>query len=236
MKLTGKNISKQFGDKVLFTNLNFSLSTGEIIALVGRNGSGKSTLINSILGEVAINGEIKINNNNILNYTQKELSTIISYVGSNIDVFGNYSVLDILKFGRYPYSKLKTNDDITFNVIEKLNITSLINLKFNHLSEGQKQIVNIGRALIQNTAFILFDEASTSLDIINEKAFINLLKTLKSEGKGILIVNHHNKELIQSANKILLLSKQKSLFGDPNDILNSDEYKLDFEKSDGFNW
>jgi iron complex transport system ATP-binding protein len=157
---------------------NLDLKSG-LWALIGRNGSGKSTFLNAISGiNSKFEGEITIGTRKQLSISPQDIAKKIAVVFSRSQVFGNHTALDVLYLGRIPFqgvfSKLSDYDnDKVKEVVELLRIESLIEKQFSVLSDGEKQLVMIGRALVQDTEIILLDEPTAFLDVVNRKKLFN---------------------------------------------------------------
>lgn len=183
-----------------------------IIALVGRNGSGKSTFIRTLLGmHQEYSGKIFFNDELIKDIPKKQLAKSIAIVFSQSSVFGDVSVRDILSMGRLPYlnnfAALKEEDHkIIQRVAEQLALISLFDKSLNQLSDGQRQMVMIGRALVQNTPILLLDEPGAFLDVVNKHKVMNVLKKIATaEEKLILFSTHTFTFLDKVCERVLLI-------------------------------
>lgn len=209
-----KNISLTAGDKLLFNLQELELKPG-LVALVGRNGSGKSSFIKSILNEFeGVEGEITLNDAPLTAFSRNELATEISVVYSKVELFGDYEVKDILDLGRIPYqNRLAKNsaedEKIVHEVSDELGITSFLNRRFNTLSDGEKQLIMIARAFVQDTKVILMDEPTAFLDLVNRNLLIQQLseKAIQS-GKLILFSTHDIDLLDKYCHEVLFISEK----------------------------
>lgn len=215
--LAGKNISLKAGDKLLFTDSSFELSKG-LFALLGRNGTGKSTLLSAILNEHPFEGEITILGTHNHQLNNKEKARRISIVKSRPLIYGEYSVYDILMLGRLPYQNLlafpsEEDKKCVHQVAEDLGISEFIHQAYNSLSDGEKQLVMVGRALVQDTPIILLDEPAAFLDLVNRVELVRLLKKMaNNKGKMILFSTHHVEVLTENCDGILIIDQQKLQF------------------------
>ena len=180
------NVSKSFGSKKIFTDLNLKFESGKSYALIGGSGSGKSTLLN-IIGRLE-----KIDSGNVLVDKQdiwkiKERTFFKNTVGY---VFQNYSLIDNKTV--YDNLSLITKDKKTItDVLEKVGLSSdYLHQKIYELSGGQAQRVAIARMLMKPRKIILADEPTGALDGEIGKEIIHLLLNEKAEDKYVIIATH----------------------------------------------
>ncbi|CVT98483.1 ATP-binding cassette domain-containing protein [Streptococcus pneumoniae] len=180
------NVSKSFGSKKIFTDLNLIFESGKSYALIGGSGSGKSTLLN-IIGRLE-----KIDSGNVLVDKQdiwkiKERTFFKNTVGY---VFQNYSLIDNKTV--YDNLSLITKDKKTItDVLEKVGLSSdYLHQKIYELSGGQAQRVAIARMLMKPCKIILADEPTGALDGEIGKEIIRLLLNETAEDKYVIIETH----------------------------------------------
>jgi ABC transporter, ATP-binding protein len=180
------NVSKSFGSKKIFPDLNLKFESGKSYALIGGSGSGKSTLLN-IIGRLE-----KIDSGNVLVDKQdiwkiKERTFFKNTVGY---VFQNYSLIDNKTV--YDNLKLITKDKKTItDVLEKVGLSSdYLHQKIYELSGGQAQRVAIARMLMKPRKIILADEPTGALDGEIGKEIIRLLLNERDEDKYVIIATH----------------------------------------------
>ncbi|HET4637416.1 ATP-binding cassette domain-containing protein [Streptococcus pseudopneumoniae] len=180
------NVSKSFGSKKIFTDLNLIFESGKSYALIGGSGSGKSTLLN-IIGRLE-----KIDSGNVLVDKQdiwkiKERTFFKNTVGY---VFQNYSLIDNKTV--YDNLSLITKDKKTItDVLEKVGLSSdYLHQKIYELSGGQAQRVAIARMLMKPRKIILADEPTGALDGEIGKEIIRLLLNEIAEDKYVIIATH----------------------------------------------
>ena len=180
------NVSKSFGSKKIFTDLNLIFESGKSYALIGGSGSGKSTLLN-IIGrlEKIDSGNVLVNKQDI--WKIKERTFFKNTVGY---VFQNYSLIDNKTV--YDNLSLITKDKKTItDVLEKVGLSSdYLHQKIYELSGGQAQRVAIARMLMKPRKIILADEPTGALDGEIGKEIIRLLLNEKDEDKYVIIATH----------------------------------------------
>ena len=180
------NVSKSFGSKKIFTDLNLIFESGKSYALIGGSGSGKSTLLN-IIGrlEKIDSGNVLVDKQDIWKIKERTFfKNTVGYVFQNYSLIGNKTVYDNLS--------LITKDKKTItDVLEKVGLSSdYLHQKIYELSGGQAQRVAIARMLMKPRKIILADEPTGALDGEIGKEIIRLLLNERDEDKYVIIATH----------------------------------------------
>lgn len=195
--------------KPVLTNFNLSINKGNKIALVGATGSGKTTIVNLLLRFYDINsGEILLDGKNVLSLSKKKIRDSISIVLQDPVLF-NDTILNNVKYGRED----ATNEDV-YNALRLANCMSFIDRLpdgintflsegATNISQGQRQLLTIARAILANPEILILDEATSSVDTRTEKniqsAMVNLMR-----GRTSIIIAHRL-STIQDADLIVVL-------------------------------
>lgn len=206
-----KKIGKKFGDKVVFTNLSYTINDGKMIAIVGPSGCGKSTLLN-ILGllDTDYSGEVLYDGQLLSKASEKKRD---EYIRNNINyLFQNYALIETATVEEnlmlaLEYEKLTKNEKI-----QKINKSlELVGLKdFNKksvftLSGGEQQRVALARIILKRGNIVLADEPTGNLDRNNSNKVMEILKALQKQGRTIIIVTH-DESLAAQCDDIIRLS------------------------------
>ena len=191
-----KNLTLSFGNRRILSNLTLQLPKSGLFSLIGPNGVGKSTLLYCLVGSITnYSGTIYIGGNLKQSYSNLQLAKMMAFVPQEFFPYFELKVQDIVLMGRYPYlGKWKGYTKYDYQKCEaalgQLGISSLKNRWFNSLSGGEKQKVNIARALVQETKIILLDEALSQLDIDKQVEMTAFLKKV-SMSRLIFLVSHN---------------------------------------------
>ena len=161
--LKATSLSIGYDNKTVVSDINVTLSEGDIIALIGPNGAGKSTLFKTFSTHIKpLGGKIELFGKDLMSYTPKERAKMLGIVLTERpdDMF--LKVFDVVAAGRYPYTgmlgKLSEKDEQEIKVsLELVGVNNLIDRVFNTLSDGEKQKVMIAKAIAQNTPIIMLD-------------------------------------------------------------------------------
>lgn len=202
-----KNVSIGY-EASLFEIDNCQLEKGRIYALLGKNGIGKSTLLKTICKEIELlKGDILIHNQSISQIKTTELPEIISFVSSKFPDVNYLNVRDFLALGRFqnlsPFGRIPEKDKNKIReAIEIFEIQHLCEKFTNEISDGEKQIIAIAKAFIQDTPFIVLDEPTSFLDYANKNKILHLLQK---------ICVNHNKTILLSSHDIDILLENKDI-------------------------
>lgn len=190
-----ENLVKSFGDHEVLKKIDFEISKGEVVCIIGSSGSGKSTLLRCINHlETPTGGKILFHGEEVKN-TQSSLSKYRSQVGmvfQSFNLFNNMTVLKNCMFGVQKILHL-SKEEAKFRAIKHLRevgMAAYINAKPAQLSGGQKQRVAIARGLCMNPEVLLFDEPTSALDPEMVGEVLNVMKELADEGLTMIIVTH----------------------------------------------
>ena len=180
------NVSKSFGSKKIFTDLNLRFESGKSYALIGGSGSGKSTLLN-IIGrlEKIDSGNVLVDKQDIWKIKERTFfKNTVGYVFQNYSLIENKTVYDNLKL-------ITKDKKIITDVLEKVGLSSdYLHQKIYELSGGQAQRVAIARMLMKPRKIILADEPTGALDGEIGKEIIRLLLNERDEDKYVIIATH----------------------------------------------
>lgn len=195
---------------------SLNLQEGKVYALVGRNGVGKSTLLQSMSKLLPlISGEIRYEDISLKNLSRNQMARMIAFVESKFDGVEYLSVQDYLMLGRAPYTSLTgklSNEDKAFvnEISTELQITHLLEKCTTEISDGERQICSVARALIQETPIILMDEPTAFLDFINRQKLLELLIKIASKKQKCIVLSTHDIDLcLENQLTFLIASRGK---------------------------
>lgn len=184
-----KNLSLVKSRPIL-QNISFSVATGRITLLLGKSGSGKTSLLRCLAHlEKDYAGAITYQDQSLRAIDQRMRSQIIGYVAQSYSLFPHLTVLDncaqpLRLLTSQPLSALLPQIEKTLQSLDMLAYTCS---RPHELSGGQQQRIAITRALLLNPSFLLLDEPTSALDPTNTELLIQILLTLRSSGKGLII-------------------------------------------------
>lgn len=212
--------------KVVAQHITATIYSGELTCLLGANGVGKSTLLRTLSAfQPKLEGKIFIEGKEIDEFTDKQLSHVISVVLTEKPDIRNMTVEELVGLGRSPYTGFwgtLTKDDkaIVNRAIHLVGIDALQGRMIQTLSDGERQKVMIAKALAQETPVIYLDEPTAFLDYPSKVEMMQLLFKLSRETDKTIFLSTHDLELaLQIADKLWLMDKQKGVkIGAPEDL------------------
>lgn len=218
MLLEVKKLNKSFNQTKAVNDVSFSLSKGEILSIIGPSGSGKSTLLKLIGGlERLDSGDIYINNIHIGSASKIEKKKVQEHIGfifQDFALFDHLSIKDNIGLAsKVVYKKDKSWIDSETNRL--LSLFGLSDKRLNYpltLSGGEKQRIAIARALITKPSILLFDEPTSALDQASIGDLVAIIKDLKKEDIGILIVTHDLNFAKQVSDRLLFMRDSSIIF------------------------
>ena len=200
-------------NKQILNNINIEVNSNDKIAIIGKTGSGKTTLVNLLCRFYELkDGTIKINGQDYKKYELSDLREQIGYVMQDVVIFeGNV-------FENINYANKKVSEEEIINICKKLNLHNKIislekgyktNLNKNKdlLSQGEKQMINFARILVEKSSMIILDEVTSSLSYEYEELIKNAINEI-IKGR-ICIIIAHRLSTIKSCDKILLMKDGK---------------------------
>ena len=199
------NLSKKYKNALAVKNINFKISKGSIIGLLGPNGCGKSTTIGMMLGLIKpSSGTVIINNKNMEN-NRTDLLQKMNFISPYIELPKKLTIEENLQvFGRmYGVQNLK---DKIIEIMEKLNLIDLKKRKTGELSSGQKNRVSLAKALINDPEILLLDEPTASLDPDVGDYVRGIIENFASnKKKTILIASHNMNEVERLCSEVMMM-------------------------------
>jgi iron complex transport system ATP-binding protein len=178
------------------------ISKGNLAALIGENGSGKSTFLKTLAGIYRpIHGRILLAEQDTNQLTRKELAKIIAFVPSKFPETDFLKVHEFVALGRTPYlSNFGTLSELDRQIVEQsitqVNLGHLANKYTHQLSDGERQLCSIARALAQQTPVLLLDEPTNFLDYRNKRRLLSLLQQLCKETNITILFSTHDIEVV----------------------------------------
>ena len=224
--ITCKNLVLGYDGRVITKNINFSVSAGDYLCIVGENGAGKSTLMKTML---------KLNNpmEGTVEYGEGISKKELGYLPQQTVVQKDFpaSVYEIVlsgclnKLGFRPFYGAKEKARVK-EIMERLEIWGLKDRCYRNLSGGQQQRVLLSRALAATDKLLLLDEPVSGLDPKVTQEMYSIIQELNQTGLTVIMISHDIAMAVRYASHILHLGRKQLFFGKKEDYLESDAWKL----------
>lgn len=215
--LTIENVTAGYGPKNIIENLSFSVEEGELVGILGTNGCGKTTLLKAICNILPHSGECRIDEEALERLAPKQLARRLSYIPQQSGIGIDISALDVVLMGFYSRLGLLQypDDDMrrqARNTLEQLGLGALAEHNYMKLSEGQKQLCILARAMVSESRVLLMDEPESALDFgIRYRVFFNLKKWLADSNRGALVTLHDINLALNLCDRLLLFYKKSEI-------------------------
>ena len=214
-----EEINAGYGRELVLKDIDFSMESGSLLGLLGLNGAGKTTLLRVIGGLLnPLRGQVLVHGKDIFTYREKERAKHISFMPQRHSIVYDTEVIDIVLMGINPYlgifdSPSKEDREKAYEALKYVGMEDKHLSNFLHLSEGQRQLVIVARALLQNSEIMLFDEPNSTLDFNNSHMVLSKIREIiKSRGKSGIITLHDPNMVLNYCDSIILL-KDGEIFG-----------------------
>ena len=228
--LIAESLEKKYRSRNVVNNLSFNVKSGEIIGLLGPNGAGKTTAFYMTVGLVSCTrGKITMDDTDITSYPMHKRAKIgIGYLPQEASVFRKLTVqeniLAVLEL-RNDLTQAKRSE-ILEKLLDQLNLNEVRNTIGMSLSGGERRRVEIARTLSIEPKFILLDEPFAGVDPISVLDIQGIIKSLASEGIGILITDHNVRETLGICDRGYIVNEGTSIaYGTPDQILENKQVK-----------
>ena len=214
---------------LLLDNINCSVEAGEILSIIGPNGAGKSTLIKALAGDISYSGDISING---LARSATERARQLAILPQLSLLNFPYRVSEVVNLARIPHCTGRQRDDeIIDQALALMDIRFLKHRLYPELSGGEKQRVQIARALAQiwdeqdaanGTRILLLDEPTNSLDFGHQHELMSVIRSLAEQKVAVVMVLHDINLAAQYSDSILaLLCSQQVAHGGVEHVITS---------------
>jgi ABC-2 type transport system ATP-binding protein len=215
--LQARNLAKSFKDVAAVRDLSLEVATGECLALLGPNGAGKTTSVEMLEGiQAPDKGEIVFFGTMRFATHRKEIYKRIGAVLQDTKLYGKYTVRETFDLFRSFYEHGYQLE----NLLKILELGEKRNTRLENLSGGQRQRVYLGCAIINNPDLVFLDEPTTGLDPAARRNMWEVIRSLKAQGKAIILTTHYMEEAEQLADRIVIIDRGQIVSqGTPQELI-----------------
>ena len=211
-----RGVNKSFGPVQVLHDVDLTVRLGHVTALVGDNGAGKSTLIKGIAGIHAFDeGDYTFEGSPVTVHGPKDANALgIEVVYQDLALCDNLDVVGNLFLGREtarPKGPLGVMDEVTMEtravaVLRRLSVKiPSVRIPIASLSGGQRQSVAVARSVMWDNKVVFLDEPTAALGVAQTKEVLELVKRLREEGHGVVIISHNMADVFEVSNRICVL-------------------------------
>ncbi|MFP5201423.1 MULTISPECIES: sugar ABC transporter ATP-binding protein [Bacillus] len=218
MNIEMHNIHKAFGKNTVLSGVSFDLVTGEVHALMGENGAGKSTLMNLLTGLYSLDqGTIQIDGKETAFKNPKEAEQHgIAFIHQELNIWPDMTVLENLFIGKEIYTKLGLLDTKKMKILaqtqlDRLSVNLSLDQEAGSCSVGQKQMIEIAKALMTDAKVIIMDEPTAALTEREIEKLFQVIESLKKEGVSIVYISHRMEEIFAICDRITIMRDGKTV-------------------------
>jgi iron complex transport system ATP-binding protein len=224
MKLTVEDAACGYTHPIL-EHINMEVTNGEVLCILGPNGVGKTTLFKTILGLLPPKGgQFLLDGEDLLSMDRVNIARKISFVPQGHAAPFSFLVRDVVAMGRTAYlGILHSPTDKDFEkvdtVMEQLGIDYLENKYYTQISGGERQMVLIARALVQDPELLIMDEPTSNLDFGNQVKVLKQVKAMAERGIGVVMTTHVPDHCFMCATNVLLIKRGSYIYGDVDNVV-----------------
>ncbi|MFH0580131.1 peptide ABC transporter ATP-binding protein [Streptococcus sp. HMSC063B03] len=209
-----QHIWKQFGSRIIFSDLSLNFQSGMVYALIGDSGCGKTTLLNMLAKlETFDKGEIIYKGKSLTSLKNNEFyRNELGYLFQNFGLLESQTIRENLELGMIGKKKNKKQEKerLLLQALQAVRLDYLcLNQKIFELSGGEAQRVALAKIILKNPPLILADEPTASLDPKNSKEIMEILLELRNANRTIIIATH-NPSIWKMADQVIRLSKDET--------------------------
>lgn len=214
--------------KPVLWDIDYDAPEGELVAIIGPNGAGKSTLLKATLDLIPKASGIVT----IYGKPYREQRGLVGYVPQRESVDWDFPVnaLDVVTMGRYgrigwfrPVGR--KHRAAALEALDRVGMADYAKRQISQLSGGQQQRVFLARALAQDAQVYLMDEPFAGVDAATERAIVDVLRTLQSAGKTVLVVHHDLQTVPEYFDSVLLLNMRVVAFGPTREVFTEENLR-----------
>ncbi|WP_135548690.1 ABC transporter ATP-binding protein [Paenibacillus cymbidii] len=229
-RLHTKQLDIAYEERTIVEDLNITIPSGKITALVGANGSGKSTILKTMARIMKPKkGGVFLDGQSIHRQSTKEVAKQLAILPQNPTAPEGLTVSELVSYGRFPHQKgfgllSKEDKDIVRWAVDVTGMVEFAERPVDQLSGGQRQRAWISMALAQMTDLLFLDEPTTFLDMAHQLEVLNLLRKLnEQEKRTIVMVVHDLNHATQYAHHMVAIKQGKVICeGSPDHVMTQD--------------
>jgi iron complex transport system ATP-binding protein len=232
MRLEASHLDFGYSGRRVGSDVSLTLETGEVLCLLGPNGSGKTTLFKTLLGLLSAHGgKVLLDGADVAALRRDEVARFVSYVPQAHATFFPFTVREVVLMGRTAHlgvfsSPSRRDREIAQAAIDRMRLGGLADAIYTRISGGERQLVLIARALVQDARIIVMDEPTANLDFGNQVRVIEHIRSLAGTGMGVLLSTHDPDQAFVCADRVAMLHEGRlARSGTPAEVITAESLK-----------
>lgn len=224
--LSAKNLTVGYAGKAVVRGIGLEVSAGQIVTLIGPNGAGKSTILKTVTRQLApLEGTVRLDGKELSTLSEHQIARTMAILMTSRTASDLMTCYEVVSAGRYPYTGrlgiLSAEDRLEVRrAMEMVGVTALAERDFSCVSDGQRQLVMLARAICQRPKLLVLDEPTSFLDIRYQLVLLTKLKDLAEREKTAVLMSLHELELARRVSDIIVCIKDGVIhrIGPPEEI------------------
>jgi len=226
VSLVARDLGVDLDRRRVLSGVSIEVHRGEVLGLIGPNGAGKSTLLRSLGGLVRpVTGEVAIDGSRLSSLRPRKRAARVAYVAQDTAAAADVTAAELVLMGRYAHrrrlSRTDTSDEeVVRDALEAVGIARLADRAVPSLSGGERQLVQIARALAQRAGMLLLDEPTSALDVRHQLRVFEILRARADAGVGVAVVLHDLNDASRYCDRLAVLHRGRLVaHGAPEHII-----------------
>ncbi|GAA1322090.1 ABC transporter ATP-binding protein [Streptomyces sanglieri] len=227
-RLTAREITLRYGDRVVSTRLSIDIPDGAFTAIVGPNACGKSTLLSALVRLLRPeSGQVEFDGREVGRYATKALAKQLGFLPQDPLAPDDIKVRQLVARGRFPHQSMLAlwspdDEEAVDGAMAAAGVGDLADRPVQELSGGQRQRVWMAMVLAQQTPCLLLDEPTSFLDITHQYQLLGLLARLRDQGRTVVAVLHDINQACRFADHLIAMKDGRVVAeGDPGDVVDA---------------
>jgi len=226
--LSFDEVTVALGDRPVLRGVSCEIGAGEVVGLLGRNGAGKTTLLRTAMQTIpAGSGGVRLFGRPLADWSRRAFARRVAVVPQDLHVPFPFSVAELVLMGRAPHQPMlgfESEGDVerARAALGRLGIGHLANRSALELSGGERQLVLLARALVQEPQLLLLDEPTAFLDLSHRTLVLRVVRELAAAGCAAVVVSHDLTLAIRACDRLLLLHEGRiAASGPPCEVIDA---------------